>query len=65
MSKLAPETLERLSGLSSREILETMRRLAYESGGGSAEYVELMEEMVEQGLLAPEEIDRYEELTGS
>ena len=61
MPKLALETLEHLRGLPSREVFDVMRQLAFRSGGGSDHYGELMQEMVEQGLLTRDEIEMYED----
>ena len=60
MTKLAPESLEQLRSMSSQQVYDTVRGLAYQAGG-SEEYVALMEEIVENGLLTLEEIEMFEE----
>ena len=62
MTKLAPESLEQLRSMSSQQVYDTVRGLAYQAGG-SEEYVALMEEIVAHGLLTPEEIELFEEAT--
>ena len=63
MARIAPESLETLRSMPAEQIYETVRTLAYAApeGGGSEEYLELMNEMVEQGLLTREEIEWFEE----
>jgi len=62
MSSLAPESLERLQEMTPEQRFETVRTLCYQApgGGGSDQYVELMEEMVALGILTWDEIEAFE-----
>ncbi len=62
MTKLAPESLEQLRTMSSQQVYDTVKGLAYQAGG-SGEYLALMEEIVGHGLLTPEEIELFEDTT--
>jgi hypothetical protein len=62
MSRIDPESLERLQQMSPEQRFETVRTLCYQApgGGGSDHYVELMEEMVALGILSWDEIEAFE-----
>ena len=61
MARLAPEALDHLRDLPAQQMYETVRGLVYQAEGGSGDYLELMEELVEQGLLTAEEIEAFED----
>jgi len=62
MSRLDPESLERLQLMPPEQRLETVRTVCYKApgGGGSDQYVEMLEELVELGILTWDEIEAFE-----
>jgi hypothetical protein len=55
-----PESVETLKGLPAREAFERVKDALYRMGGAtSEEFAEAFEEMVELGILTPEELEEF------
>ena len=62
MSRLDPESLVRLQRMPPEQRLAPVRAVCYQApgGGGSDQYVEMLEELVELGILTWDEIETFE-----
>jgi len=62
MSRLAPESVERLQAMPLEERFEAVRALSYQApgGGGSDQYLELMDELVALGIFTWDQIEELE-----
>jgi hypothetical protein len=62
VSRLDPETLDRLQRMTLEERLATVRAVCYQAAtdGGSDHYMEMLEELVELGMLTWDQIEALE-----
>jgi hypothetical protein len=57
---LDPEQIEILRGLPAREAFDRVKDALYRNGGAtSEEFLDAFEEMVELGILTPEQLEEY------
>ena len=57
---LDPEQIEILRGLPAREAFERVKDALYRRGGGTSdEFLDVFEQMVELGILTPEQLEEY------